>query len=34
MAILEAGMQSSDEGRVVRPGYTDAELSAWEPVVG
>jgi predicted dehydrogenase len=34
MAILEAGVQSSDEGRVVRPGYTDAEQSAWEPVVG
>jgi predicted dehydrogenase len=34
MAIIEAGMQSSDEGRVVRPGYTDAERSAWEPVAG
>jgi len=34
MAILEAGMQSSDEGRVVRPDYTDAERSAWEPVAG
>jgi predicted dehydrogenase len=34
MAILEAGVQSSDEGRVVRPDYTDAERSAWEPVVG
>jgi predicted dehydrogenase len=33
MAILEAGVQSSDEGRVVRPDYTDAERSAWEPVV-
>jgi predicted dehydrogenase len=34
MAIIEAAMQSSDEGRVVRPGYTDAERSAWEPVAG
>lgn len=33
MAILEAGVQSSDEGRVVRPDYTDAERAAWEPVV-
>ena len=32
MAILEAGVQSSDEGRVVRPSYTDAERSAWESV--
>lgn len=32
MAIIEAGMQSADEGRVVRPDYTDAERSAWEPV--
>jgi predicted dehydrogenase len=31
MAILEAGVQSSDEGRVVRPDYTDAERSAWQP---
>ena len=29
MAILEAGLQSSDEGRVVRPEYTDAERAAW-----
>jgi predicted dehydrogenase len=34
MVIIEAGMRSSDEGRVVRPGYTDAERLAWEPVVG
>jgi predicted dehydrogenase len=34
MAILEAGARSTDEGRVVRPDYTDAERSAWEPVVG
>ena len=34
MAILEAGAQSSDERRVVRPDYTEAERSAWEPVVG
>jgi len=34
MAIIEAGTQSSDEGRVVRPDYTDAERSAWEPVAG
>jgi predicted dehydrogenase len=32
MAILEAGVQSSGEGRVVRPSYTDAERAAWEPV--
>ena len=34
MAILEAGVRSSDERRNVRPDYTDAERSAWEPVVG
>ena len=34
MAIIEAGVQSSDEGRVVRPDYTEAERLAWEPVVG
>jgi predicted dehydrogenase len=33
MAIIEAGAQSSDEGRVVRPDYTEAERVAWEPVV-
>jgi predicted dehydrogenase len=32
MAIIEAGVQSSDEGRVVRPDYTEAERLAWEPV--
>jgi predicted dehydrogenase len=30
MAIIEAGIQSSDEGRVVHPEYTEAERSAWE----
>ena len=34
MAIIEAGMRSSDEGRVVRPDYTDAERSAWKPTAG
>jgi predicted dehydrogenase len=34
MAIIEAGMQSSAEGRVVSPDYTDAERSAWEPAAG
>jgi predicted dehydrogenase len=34
MAILEAGVRSSVEGRVVRPDYTGAERSAWKPVVG
>jgi predicted dehydrogenase len=34
MAIIEAGVQSSEEGRVVRPDYTEAERLAWEPVVG
>jgi predicted dehydrogenase len=33
MAIIEAGVQASDEGRVVGPDYTDAERLAWEPVV-
>ncbi|MFL5493554.1 MAG: oxidoreductase [Gemmatimonadales bacterium] len=32
MAIIEAGIQSSDEGRVVHPEFTDAERSGWEPV--
>ena len=32
MAIIEAGVQSSDDGRVVRPDYTEAERSAWEPM--
>jgi predicted dehydrogenase len=34
MAIIEAGIQSSDEGRVVSPDYTGAERSAWEPAGG
>ena len=33
MAIIEAGVQSSDERRVVSPDYTDAERLAWTPVV-
>lgn len=33
MAIIEAGVRSSEDGRVVRPVYTEAERSAWEPVV-
>jgi predicted dehydrogenase len=32
MAVIEAGLQSSAEGRVVRPSYTDAERLAWRPV--
>jgi predicted dehydrogenase len=31
MAIVEAGIQSSDEGRVVSPDYVEAERSAWNP---
>jgi predicted dehydrogenase len=34
MAIIEAGVQSSDEGRVVRPDIAEAERLAWRPVVG
>jgi len=34
MAIIEAGVRSSEEGCVVRPDYTEAERVAWEPVVG
>jgi predicted dehydrogenase len=34
MAVIEAGTQSSDEGRVVRPDYTASERSAWVPVLG
>jgi predicted dehydrogenase len=34
MAIIEAGVQSSDDGRVVRPDFTEAERLSWEPVVG
>jgi predicted dehydrogenase len=33
MAIIEAGIRSSNEGLVVRPGYTTAERSSWEPIV-
>jgi predicted dehydrogenase len=29
MSVIEAGMRSSAEGRVVRPNYTDEERSAW-----
>jgi predicted dehydrogenase len=29
MAVIEAGRRSSAEGRVIGPGYTDAERSAW-----
>jgi predicted dehydrogenase len=32
MAIIEAGVQSSDNGCVVRPDYTEAERLAWGPV--
>jgi predicted dehydrogenase len=31
MALIEAGMRSSAEGRVVSPSYTTAERSAWNP---
>jgi predicted dehydrogenase len=31
MLIIEAGLRSADEGRVVSLAYTDAERSAWEP---
>lgn len=30
MAVLEAGIQSSEEGRAVRPLYNERERSAWE----
>jgi predicted dehydrogenase len=33
MAVIEAGLQSSAESCVVRPSYTEAERSAWRPVV-
>jgi predicted dehydrogenase len=33
MSVIEAGMRSSAERRVVGPSYTDAERSAWRPVV-
>ena len=29
MVIIEAGVQSSDDGRIVRPVYTEAERLAW-----
>jgi predicted dehydrogenase len=34
LAIIEGGIQSSDEGQVVDPDYIDAERSAWEPAAG
>jgi len=30
LAVIEAGLESSNEGRVVRPALTKAELAAWE----
>jgi predicted dehydrogenase len=33
MSVIEAGMQSAAEGRVVSPKYTEAERSAWRQVV-
>jgi predicted dehydrogenase len=33
MSVIEEGMRSSAEGRVITPTYTDAERSAWRPVV-
>jgi predicted dehydrogenase len=29
MAVIEAGLQSAAEGRVITPDYTDAERTAW-----
>jgi predicted dehydrogenase len=29
MAMIEAGLQSAAEGRVISPGFTDAERTAW-----
>jgi hypothetical protein len=29
MAVIEAGLQSAAEGRVISPGFTDAERTAW-----
>jgi predicted dehydrogenase len=29
MVVIEAGLQSAAEGRVIRPSYTDAERAAW-----
>lgn len=33
MAVIEAGMQSSSDGRVISPSFTDAERSAWREVL-
>jgi predicted dehydrogenase len=33
MAVIEAGLQSAAEGRVVRPHYMEAERAAWSRVV-
>jgi predicted dehydrogenase len=33
MVVIEAGLESAASGRVVAPEYTDAERSAWRPVV-
>jgi hypothetical protein len=33
MAVVEAGMSSSAEGRVVSPNYIAEELSAWNPLL-
>ena len=33
MAVIEAGLQSSDEGRVIRPNYTKAEQTAWRRTI-
>jgi predicted dehydrogenase len=33
MSVIEAGMRSSAEGRVIGPDYTETERSAWRPVV-
>ncbi len=32
MAVIDAGIKSSREGRGVSPEYTDAERSAWNPI--
>ena len=34
MAVIEAGVRSAGEGRVVRPEYTERERAAWPGVVG
>ena len=33
MAVIEAGLQSATEGRVIEPIFTDAERGAWRPVI-